>query len=810
MEIVTKYIKNIPALFLKGRLDALGANELEKEVAHVSTESLRTLILDFEHVDYLSSAGIRVLLALHKNLKERGGSLRLTSLSSFPLQVLEIAGFANVFSIKANLKEALGELVEVREKAKIISLWEELPRYRQNGGIYTFLSESKTPTWLELSGDISDILHAQCSKDDLFLKSFSGNEYSIGVGALGKDTEGCLKAIGEMITLKKIIAWLPIQEPTRPDFLILKKSEQKIPGHTLFDVGLKGKFNQVVALEAEDRNTGIRLDNLYSSLFGICREHCSDFKGVLGLVALANVVELYSGGIKELPISSAPFPRRRASKDWRWIENLSQEEIKYRNVTALVVGVAVNLEADLSCYDYDALRSLFYLHPLHTKGKTQLLHNHSIVFPYLNFSLRNADLEGAISGIVESEKVLDVKRLLGIATISKALLGLFFIQEVNKRKEKHLIIKIEGKAPQLSPTHSLIARKLFADCKELKLYPLGGGFSGSRVFRVASWDRQGRKQMPMVMKIGSLDEVQREIEAFEKYVKKFILNNATNLVDCIIQGEEGGLAYNFVGLSGPDVQISSLDEFYRCHSTDEILPILNVLFRNILKLWYRQPVYGDLPLYREYNFARNLPLITDCAKKELSTEDKEKWIKFPGIQRKFINPLYVVKNSFPERLNEEFSSYRAIVHGDLNLRNILLDNKSNVWIIDFSETHQGHILQDLVKLEATIKFESFDVGGWDELKDMLRFEEEILKPEKFEQIPQITFSLKSPWMEKIYRMVQRLREFANVVTLLEEDISQYYLALLYLTLQVLRYPQISEFTKRYAFLSASLICEKLK
>lgn len=93
---------------------------------------------------------------------------------------------------------------------------------------------------------------------------------------------------------------------------------------------------------------------------------------------------------------------------------------------------------------------------------------------------------------------------------------------------------------------------------------------------------------------------------------------------------------------------------------------------------------------------------------------------------------------------------------------------------------------------------------------MCRFEEEILTLEKFEQIPQINFPLKNPWMEKIYRMVQKLRKLANVVTLLEEDISQYYLALLYFTLQVLSYPQISEFTKRYVFFSASLISEKLK
>jgi len=48
MEIIAKYVKNVPLLSLKGRLDALGANELEKENAYLKAENLSTLILDFE------------------------------------------------------------------------------------------------------------------------------------------------------------------------------------------------------------------------------------------------------------------------------------------------------------------------------------------------------------------------------------------------------------------------------------------------------------------------------------------------------------------------------------------------------------------------------------------------------------------------------------------------------------------------------------------------------------------------------------------------------------------------------------------
>ncbi|MBE0478263.1 STAS domain-containing protein [Candidatus Aerophobetes bacterium] len=812
MEVTIKKIDDIPVIFLKGRFDGLGAGELEKKLPHPELKDAKAIVLDFEHVDYLSSAGIRVILELHKTLIKRGRNLILTSLSSFPLEVLGITGFTEIFTIKSKLKEALDELIEMREKTQICATWEKLPAYKKRGALFTLLPGNDASTWIELSGNISDVLQGRCTPENVISTFFSGNEYAVSIGSVGKYNPDCVRTIDQMVILKKMIAWISLQNPALPDFLMLKKDEEKIPAYTIFQMELKGKFNHVIAVEAEDKKKGIRLDELQRAIFSICKEHYPDFKGVVGVVVLANCEELYSLRANRLAFDA--LTHKDVGKGFsQEIGYVSQDKPQHRQVDAVMVGAGVNLENDLSCYDADALRSLFNMHASYEERKDILFQNHSLILPRQNFSVKHGALEDTISSILlavaEEGKILDVTSLSSETTITKALVGVFLVDGVYRKEEKYLQVSVQGEAPPLSLNHSLIARKLFRDCKQLKLYALGGGFSGSRVFRVASWDRKGRKQMPMVMKIGSLDEITREMEAFEKFVKKFILNNATHLVSSVLQGEDGGLVYNFVGLSGQDTQIFSLDEFYRSHSTDDVLPILETLFRNILKLWYRQPIYTDLHLYQEYDFFGKLPLVSSFAQKELSVGDSQEWVTFPEIQGKFINPLYVVKNSFPQRLSKEFPSYRVIVHGDMNLRNILLDEKRNVWIIDFSETHEGHILKDLAKLEATIKFESFDIRGWDELAEMIAFEKELLKPEKFDQLPHIDFPLKNPWLEKIYKMVRKVREFTNLVTFLEEDIRQYYLALFYFTLQVVRYAQLSEFTKLYALISSSLICEKL-
>ena len=65
---INKTIQNGEAVFtLEGRLDTITAPELERELKG-SLEGVSSLTLDFEKLDYISSAGLRVLLAVHKLL----------------------------------------------------------------------------------------------------------------------------------------------------------------------------------------------------------------------------------------------------------------------------------------------------------------------------------------------------------------------------------------------------------------------------------------------------------------------------------------------------------------------------------------------------------------------------------------------------------------------------------------------------------------------------------------------------------------------------------------------------------------------
>jgi anti-anti-sigma factor len=73
-----------------GRLDTETAPLLEKEVRQILQKAPQVLALDMEHVDYMSSAGVRVLLIAHKGMKELGGKVALLKLQPQIKKVLEI------------------------------------------------------------------------------------------------------------------------------------------------------------------------------------------------------------------------------------------------------------------------------------------------------------------------------------------------------------------------------------------------------------------------------------------------------------------------------------------------------------------------------------------------------------------------------------------------------------------------------------------------------------------------------------------------------------------------------------------------
>ena len=83
---------------LVGRLDTTTAPSLEKTLNEDMSES-KNLVLDFKGLEYISSAGLRVLLAAQKKMQQIG-SMKVINVCESVMEVFEITGFADILTIE--------------------------------------------------------------------------------------------------------------------------------------------------------------------------------------------------------------------------------------------------------------------------------------------------------------------------------------------------------------------------------------------------------------------------------------------------------------------------------------------------------------------------------------------------------------------------------------------------------------------------------------------------------------------------------------------------------------------------------------
>ncbi len=95
---IAKTIENETGkLVLEGRLDTVSAPELE-QVIKETLPGLTELTLDFEKLDYISSAGLRVLLSAQKVMNKQG-SMKVTNVNETILEIFEVTGFSDILTI---------------------------------------------------------------------------------------------------------------------------------------------------------------------------------------------------------------------------------------------------------------------------------------------------------------------------------------------------------------------------------------------------------------------------------------------------------------------------------------------------------------------------------------------------------------------------------------------------------------------------------------------------------------------------------------------------------------------------------------
>jgi len=107
MEITKQEEHGIVSIAIKGRLDADSSQEAEKFVKEALAGQTNRVLFNLGALEYLSSAGLRVLLSAAKEMRRRDGKIVLCSLNEFVKEIFEVSGFQSLIPIVDSVESGI-------------------------------------------------------------------------------------------------------------------------------------------------------------------------------------------------------------------------------------------------------------------------------------------------------------------------------------------------------------------------------------------------------------------------------------------------------------------------------------------------------------------------------------------------------------------------------------------------------------------------------------------------------------------------------------------------------------------------------
>ncbi len=439
------------------------------------------------------------------------------------------------------------------------------------------------------------------------------------------------------------------------------------------------------------------------------------------------------------------------------------------------------------------------------------LHEMKQLPPKYGVQLRETRLESAedikisVKRNMTLDNVLEMTELPLSTKVRNVHVWVFLPEKTRDACEKRLSIEYDSQ-DDADPRNDVIIRRIYRDCSRVVLKRLTGGFT-SKTYRVTGYDKQKRKLLPSVLKLGSPEVTRSEVQGCTRFVKPFIHNNSTTIMGDHYEEHWAGLRYNFLGINGPESQLTMFTDIYRRENPENSLPILNRVFTKILKPWYGQPRWEEVHLYRDHDPRNLFKNLIPTAEEVLGIDSTQQEIFIPELDRTLVNPYWFLANHYDHHAKMQW--YTCPIHGDLNMQNILLDEKQNIYIIDFSETRIRNAVADFARLEPIVKTEFTRFESDNDLVRLVKFEEELWKQRNLGDVIPYRNDDDDPGLRKAWETIRLMRSYANQVTIFETNMVPYLLAVLEWTLPIVCYVNVDRHAKRFSMISAALMCQRI-
>jgi ADP-ribose pyrophosphatase len=320
-----------------------------------------------------------------------------------------------------------------------------------------------------------------------------------------------------------------------------------------------------------------------------------------------------------------------------------------------------------------------------------------------------------------------------------------------------------------------------------ELRPLQGGFSGSLLFLADGWKGAARTE-PMVLKVDRFPQMRREIEGYQQ-VFDFFGKHVPTFGNPVWVGDFIGIAMELAAMEGRPETLQ--DSFERATGEAELGRFMGRLDKAL-----------ELSTEKLYRNTRAFSRVAPYRRFHLHTDQQLQWLQenvghmMDYCESPLGDSLRADSETIEKILkliaaNEDaVESEVCLVHGDLNLKNIICDEGDNIWFIDWTHSGQQPVEMDFAKLENDIKFVISNQFDLDDLSRLKKFEEYLLSHRMPAEAAGLPDGLKfAKWdlrYRKILDAVRKIRETCFSLKS-DEDWLVYRIALLKYALHTLSF-----------------------
>ncbi len=316
---------------------------------------------------------------------------------------------------------------------------------------------------------------------------------------------------------------------------------------------------------------------------------------------------------------------------------------------------------------------------------------------------------------------------------------------------------------RLNPAQKSIIESICMHWTEANLKMLNEGFSGSALF-LANGRQGNSKTEPMVIKIDNHYPIHLEIKGYN-LVKDLLGKHVPTLTFPVSAGMYSGVGMELAAMEGAP---QTLQKLFAQASNDYALDDCMQALERILHL-LTERIYTNTKLKRRISPYRHF---------KLHVAQHAIWLKenLENIQKYETDEVFVssdaVINIFDaiRKNNDVINSTMCIAHGDLNLANVITDDKGNLWAIDWTHTGLHPASVDFAKLENDLKFVLTKELSFKDLPNLQVLEEYLLNHAILAPIDELPDELRFvAWDLRFKKLYLPVRAIRTAYNLLQED-----------------------------------------